>query len=162
MKATLLILCIVLTPLVAFSQEATPISSIDVIEAGFDRLDEMIDNLEKSNKAAASEIAALRLEVQGLRNLTVDQGAIINAIQAEKARIDGFYDAQLKYISTLQKYRNGATYGFAIGGISLGVGVPCIVSGIQRDNRALTTVGGVTIGLGAAVYAVGHFVFSWF
>jgi Ca2+/H+ antiporter len=61
----------------------------------------------------------------------------------------------------LSKARRGSIIGFSIGGVSFGVGAPLVVEGIRQDNTALLWSGVGTIGVGALVWSLGHFVFYW-
>jgi len=60
-----------------------------------------------------------------------------------------------------QRLKKSSVVGYAVGGISFGVGVPLIAEGIRQDNSAMLWTGVGAIGVGAIVWSVGHYVFEW-
>jgi hypothetical protein len=61
----------------------------------------------------------------------------------------------------LDKSKRGAVIGYAVGGISFGIGSPLIISGIYNKNSAMVWAGAGTITGTGAIWAIGHFVFKW-
>jgi len=61
----------------------------------------------------------------------------------------------------LEKAQRGSIIGFAIGGVSFGVGTPLIVEGVIRDNQTMLWTGVGIAGVGSLVWVMGRFVFKW-
>ena len=122
---------------------------------------ELLNLLEESKQT----IAQLRwnLECALERVQDAEDGAI--ALLDENAEI--FQQARLAVanIANLQRElsiaRRGSVISFSIGGVSFGVGTPLIVEGIRSDNQVMLWSGVGTIGVGALVWSLGHFVFYW-
>ena len=92
-----------------------------------------------------------------------EQGAITlldeNAEMFNQARSVMANIARLQ--QELQRARRGSIISYSIGGVSFGVGIPLIIEGVRSDNQTMLWSGVGTIGVGAAVWALGHFLFQW-
>jgi len=61
----------------------------------------------------------------------------------------------------LAKSKRSVIVGYAVGGVSFGVGVPLIIEGIRSENHSMAWAGAGTIAGTGAIWALGHYVFDW-
>ena len=105
----------------------------------------------------------IRLEAAMERVTDAEDGAIAlldeNTELFNQARLAMANIAHLQ--QQLARARRGAVIGFSVGGVTLGVGTPLIVTGIIQDNSTMLWSGVGTVGVGSFVWATGHFVFGW-
>jgi hypothetical protein len=60
----------------------------------------------------------------------------------------------------LDKSKHGAVIGYAVGGISFGIGIPLIISGVRNKNSTMVWAGAGTIVGTGTIWAIGHYVFK--
>ena len=143
--------------------------------------------LQRLADQGSSELIELSADYQELKNLlelseqkiTSLERRLTSATQGVEDAIENWWHMETllteadqvitnwnnDYLRLQQQYsraRRGAVAGFTIGGFSFGVGVPLIIEGIRSDNSTMLWSGVGTIGMGALVWALGHYVFQWF
>ena len=60
-----------------------------------------------------------------------------------------------------ERFRKSALIGFSFGGVSIGIGTPLIVEGIQSGNKAMLWSGVGIAGIGSLVWITGRYIFKW-
>jgi len=61
----------------------------------------------------------------------------------------------------LAKSKRSVIVGYAVGGVSFGVGTPLIVEGIRTGNSTMAWAGVGTIAGAGTIWAIGHYLFNW-
>jgi hypothetical protein len=122
---------------------------------------ELLSLLEESKQTIAQ--LRLNLEIAFERVQDAEEGAI--TLLNENTEIYQRAKNAVAKISTLQsqlaKSKRSVIIGYAVGGVSFGVGTPLFINGIRTKNSTMAWAGAGTIAGTGAIWAVGHFIFQW-
>jgi len=139
---------------------------------GLIELQEKISALSKDNLELTNTLNGLKQIISDLRNdleIAIDRigDAEDGAIALLEQNDEIFNRAKLSVarINSLEQQlaaaRKGSVAGFCFGAVSFGVGTPFFIEGVRQDNRTMVWAGAGTIGVSAAVWGIGHFIFNW-
>jgi len=122
---------------------------------------ELLTLLEESKQT----IAQLRRNLEcALERVQDAEGGAI-ALLDENAEIYQQAKNAVANIAALQrqlaKSKRSVIVGYAVGGVSFGVGTPLIVEGIRTGNSTMAWAGVGTIAGAGTIWAIGHYLFNW-